>query len=206
MSGFTLQWSRTIPPSATVPCAPVPPSSPRPSIARDSRPRRTSASAKYFFIRSIFSAGRAGAALPAPCTMHVHPRVHKVRRLDWTGLFGYIRHRGQRSRTAGSLTRHGLTCFNVMGSNVGHLVSNLVCEISSRLLAWVSSLGRLRRPQRGAVGINVGLVFFHVPREIDEEILVSYRRATARRNELPPVERAYTYKKSCVGGNFSSSF
>lgn len=66
LSGFTLQWSRTIPPSAAVPCAPRPPlpSSPRPFIARDSRPRRTSASAKHFFIRSILPAGRAGAALP----------------------------------------------------------------------------------------------------------------------------------------------
>jgi len=88
LSGFTLQWSRTIPPSVTVSRSPPPPPSPLlrhvRAHRRDSRPRRTSASAKHFFIRSILRCRLV--ALPIRCTMHVHPRVHKVRRLDSAGL------------------------------------------------------------------------------------------------------------------------
>lgn len=86
MSGFTLQWSRTIPPSATVPCTPVPffaSSVHRPRFASSSR---FGIGQAFFYSIDSPCRPRAGVAPPICCTMHVHPRVHKVRRLDWTGL------------------------------------------------------------------------------------------------------------------------
>ena len=87
LSGFTLQWSRTIPPSATVlsprppspppllqprrhprPPRPRPPPPPLAAIGRDSRPRHTSASAKHFLFDRFFPGVRA-AATDAPAAV-----------------------------------------------------------------------------------------------------------------------------------------
>lgn len=121
LSGFTLQWSRTIPPSATVPCTPRP----LLRLVRPSLAIRVLVALRHrpsIFLFDRFSLP-AVPALHCPFAALCMCILACIRCEGWTGLDWTIW-----VHTTG-LGGDSLTCFDVMGraTNVGHLVSNLVC-------------------------------------------------------------------------------